>query len=114
MKVAVIGSRKLYNCTVEQIISHIPQNASELVSGGAIGVDQLAQEAAHRLALPIRIFPPDYEKNGKQAPLIRNAQIVDYADLVLAFWDNRSRGTAYTLNLCVKTNTPFRIISITK
>lgn len=49
---------------------------------------------------------------GRFAPLVRNSEIVGYADLVLAFWDGRSRGTADTLRKCVETGTPFRIIHI--
>ena len=67
---------------------------------------------ARALDLPITIFAPDYGANGKLAPLIRNQKIVDYADLVLAFWDHHSRGTAYTLNYCIQTHKPFRIIGL--
>ncbi|MEM1483294.1 hypothetical protein V6615_00290 [Oscillospiraceae bacterium PP1C4] len=112
MRVAIIGSREIGNFSVESMIPHIPQNASELVSGGAIGIDSLAEKAAILLELPIKIFLPDYDTNGRLAPLFRNLQIVDYADLVLAFWDNQSRGTAHALNHCVQTSKPFRIISL--
>ena len=112
MLVAIIGSREIYGYGLDELISHIPQNASELVSGGAAGVDALAEQAAGRLGLPIRVFRPDYDRDGRFAPLVRNSEIVGYADLVLAFWDGRSRGTADTLRKCVETSTPFRIIHI--
>ena len=56
MRVAIIGSREIYGYGLDELISHIPQNASELVSGGAAGVDALAEQAAGRLGLPIRVF----------------------------------------------------------
>lgn len=112
MKVAVVGSRRASGYSVEQIISHLPPATSELVSGGAAGIDTMAEEAAKRLDLPIKIFYPDYQVNGRLAPLIRNSQIVEYADFVLAFWDHKSRGTANTLSRCVQANKPFRIISL--
>ena len=37
-------------------------------------------------------FLPEYARYGKSAPLKRNLQIIDYADLVIAFWDGSSRG----------------------
>lgn len=114
MRVAIIGSRNIQNLSVESIIAHIPQNASELVSGGALGIDSLAETAAEKLSLPIKVFLPDYDLNGRTAPLTRNQQIVDYADFVLAFWDTHSRGTAHALNYCVQTNKPFCIISLKK
>lgn len=46
MRVAIIGSREIYGYGLDELISHIPQNASELVSGGAAGVDALAEQAA--------------------------------------------------------------------
>lgn len=112
MRVAIIGSREIGNFTAAHMLPHIPHEAHELVSGGAMGIDALAEQAAKQLRLPIKIFYPDYDANGRLAPLIRNSQIVDYADLVLAFWDNHSRGTAHTLNRCIETGKPFRIISI--
>lgn len=112
MKVAVVGSRDTGGLTVEAVLAQIPPETTELVSGGASGVDTLAEEAARRLGLPIRVFRPDYKYGGRLAPLARNRQIVEYADLVLAFWDHRSRGTAHTLNYCVETGKPFRIFEL--
>ena len=59
MRVAVIGSRNSRGLTVEDIIQKIPKNCTELVSGGAIGVDRLARQAAKRLDLPLIEYRPD-------------------------------------------------------
>ena len=112
MRVAIIGSREIGPFGTDDLIRHIPLNTSELVSGGAAGIDAMAEDAARKLGLPMTVFRPDYEANGRLAPLIRNSRIVDYADLVLAFWDGHSRGTAYTLRVCVEHGKPFRIISV--
>lgn len=109
MKVAIVGSRKTGDFTVERMVQRIPRNTTELISGGAPGVDTVAVQAALQLDLPIRVFSPDYETYGNMAPLIRNRQIVDAADIVLAFWDSHSRGTAYTIKYCVERRKPFRI-----
>ena len=58
MRVAVIGSRNSRGLTVEDIIQKIPKNCTELVSGGAIGVDRLARQAAKRLDLPLIEYRP--------------------------------------------------------
>jgi len=42
--------------------------------------------------LPLE-FLPDYKLHGKKAPLERNTQIVQYSDILYAFWDGRSKGT---------------------
>ncbi len=112
MKVAVIGSRDCGNLDVEQIIREIPRECTEIVSGGAEGVDRLARHAAVRLGLPIQEFLPDYSTFGRQAPLVRNRQIAEYADQVIAFWNYRSRGTRYTLLRAKDLGKPIRIILI--
>lgn len=112
MRVAIIGTRDSGDLTVEQIIPYIPQNCSEIISGGAQGVDRLAEEAAARLNIPMKIILPDYETYGRTAPLERNKLIVERAALVLAFWDVQSRGSANTLAYCVQTHTPFKIITL--
>ena len=52
---------------------------------------------------------PDYQLYGKGAPLKRNMQIVECADLVVAFWDGVSRGTKYTIDLCSRKKIPVQI-----
>ena len=54
-------------------------------------------------------FLPDYARYGRAAPLRRNVQIVAYADLVLAFWDGKSRGTRFVIDQCRKQGVPVRV-----
>ncbi len=72
MRIAIVGSRDVKGFTLERMLPHIPPEATELVSGGAYGIDQMAEQAAQVLGLPIRIFRPDYKTNGRLAPLVRN------------------------------------------
>ena len=77
VKVA-IGSRSLI---VEDLSPYLPKEATEIVSGGARGVDIYARNFAHANKLKLKEFLPEYEKYGRSAPLRRNLQIVDYAEL---------------------------------
>lgn len=43
------------------------------------------------------VFLPDCNKYGKAAPLKRNLEIIDYSDIVLAFWDGKSHGTRHVI-----------------
>ena len=79
------------------LIQMIPLNCTRLISGGAEGVDQLARQAAETLGIPLTEYLPDYETYGRRASLVRNSQIIAEADLVLAFWDMSSHGTAHTI-----------------
>ena len=101
MKIAVIGSRGL---KVDNLEKYLPEETTEIVSGGAKGIDTCAREYALAKGLKLTEFLPEYAKYGRIAPLKRNLQIIDYADCVLAFWDGRSRGTKYVIEQCRKKN----------
>lgn len=98
MKVAVIGSRGITNFDLSK---YLPEGTTELVSGGAPGVDTVAQRYADKTGMPIKVFRPRYDiYHPKRAPLMRNLEIIDYADIVLAFWDGKSRGTKFVIDNC--------------
>ena len=97
MKVAVVGSR---NLTINNLGDYLPKDTTEIVSGGARGIDRCAREYAKSHNIKLTEFLPEYEKYGGRAPLKRNLQIIDYADLVLAFWDGKFRGTKYVIEQC--------------
>lgn len=72
MKVAVIGSR---NLTVENLEQYLPEKTTEIVSGGARGIDTCAREYASGNGLKLTEFLPDYKRYGRGAPLKRNLKI---------------------------------------
>lgn len=101
MKVAVIGSRGI---TVEDLGKYLPDDTTEIISGGAIGVDTCAREYALSHNIKLTEYLPDYNKFGRSAPLKRNITIIESADVVLAFWDGNSRGTKYVIDRCRERN----------
>lgn len=106
MKVAVIGSRSL---TVNNLGKYLPEETTEIISGGARGVDISAREYAQTHNIPLSEFLPDYKRYGRSAPLKRNLQIIQYADLVLAFWDGSSKGTRFVIENCRRLGVPVRV-----
>ena len=112
MKVAVIGSREL---RVDNLGKYLPEEVTEIVSGGARGIDTSAREYALKNNRKLKEFLPEYEKYGRAAPLKRNMQIIDYADMVLAFWDGKSKGTKFVIDNCKRIGKRVRIfIKVTK
>lgn len=97
MKVAVIGSRGL---TVDNLEKYLPPETTEIISGGAKGIDTCAREYAISHNIKLTEFLPEYEKYGKSAPLKRNITIIENADIVLAFWDGKSNGTRFAIEKC--------------
>lgn len=112
MKVAIIGSRNCGELNVDKIIENLPHKISSVISGGASGVDSLAREVAARLKIPILEFLPDYKTHGRSAPILRNKQIVETADEVVAFWDYNSKGTRHAILECLRTHKPVKIVII--
>lgn len=99
MKLAIIGSRSL---THIDISPYIPAETTEIVSGGAKGIDALAKAYALEKGLIYTEFLPEYEKYRRNAPLKRNEEIINYSDKILVFWDGKSKGTAHSMKLCEK------------
>lgn len=101
MKLAVIGSRGINDA--EFIVSKLDQLCFEyqvttIVSGGAKGVDSIAEGWAKDNGIETLIFKPDYQTYAPSiAPLMRNETIVAECDYLIAFWDGRSRGSEFTI-----------------
>lgn len=107
MRVAIVGSRSL---RIDHISDYLPAETTEIVTGGAKGVDVSGREYAHEHGIPYREFLPDYGRYGKAAPLKRNLEIIAYADCVLAFWDGKSKGTQFVIEHCRKLGRSLRVI----
>jgi hypothetical protein len=99
-KIAVVGSRDFPNLgIVRRFVHSYLRDAALIVSGGADGVDRTAISTAKLIGVNTREFlikdVPDGANNPEKW---RNSQIVDEADIVIAFWHNRSGGTKDTMD----------------
>ncbi len=108
MIVAIVGSRGL---TVSDLGKYLPDDVSEIVSGGARGVDTCAREYALKNGIPLTEYLPEYDKFGRYAPIKRNISIIDHADMVIAFHDGVSRGTRFVIDECKRQGKPICVIS---
>lgn len=99
MRIIIAGSRSIDQDTFNQAILHCPwlSRATVIMSGGARGVDRLAEKWARELEYPLSIHKPDWKRYGRGAGLIRNRCMVDDADALLAIWDGHSRGTCHVI-----------------
>jgi len=64
-----------------------------VVSGTAKGADRLGERFARERGYRIERFPADWNRDGYAAGPVRNAQMAENADALIAFWDGQSRGT---------------------
>ena len=93
MKLLIAGSRSIEQFDLSK---YITPDVDTILSGGAKGIDTLAEEYADRHKLSKIILRPRYDRFGKAAPLRRNEELVQLADRVLIIWDGHSKGTEYT------------------
>ena len=123
LKLVIVGSRSitnkvyLYMALIAAIGNGVLTAADqvEIISGGAKGVDSLAKEYAIDKDYIYREFLPDYKKyQGKVAPLIRNKEMADYGDVLIAVWDGVSTGTQHIVKYMRQLGKPVFVYDISK
>lgn len=94
--VCICGSRSIKDLNLDFYLD--PNYFGEIVTGGAAGVDTIAEKWAKKYNIEWICYLPQYEVyGGKYAPLVRNKQMIEYADECVAFWDGKSKGTLMTI-----------------
>ena len=109
MKVLVAGSRSIRNFDLS---SYIPSDADLIISGGAEGIDTIAEQYADRHRISKLILRPRYDLYGRAAPIKRNESMVDLADTVLVIWDGISKGSNHTVAYAQRKNKPLQVIRV--
>lgn len=112
MKLAIVGSRTFndYEKFLDYVQWYFKNETDTIISGGAKGADALAKRYAQYWDFEYIEYPADWNKYGKSAGFMRNQQIVDACDMVLAFWDGVSKGTKHTIELARRAKKPTFII----
>lgn len=128
MRVAIVGSRhfeseevaKAWEGVVRGYVKRLPQG-TVVISGGAAGVDSWAEDEAKKRGLAVTVFPVD--KRGlpvddrerkiefAKRAYARNQKIVDEADILVAFWNGKSGGTADTLARARRAKMPYATVN---
>lgn len=96
MKVIIAGGRNVQD--LDHVIYALKEYGkihliTQVVSGMARGVDSLAVRWAGWFNIPVMPFPANWDKHGRAAGPIRNLEMAEYADELVAVWDGKSRGT---------------------
>ena len=107
MKLLIVGSRSITDFDLSPYIS---KNVDTVISGGANGIDTLAEQYADLHRLSKYIIRPRYDLYGRAAPLKRNEEMVNMADTVLVICDGQSKGAQYTVKYTKKMNKPITLI----
>lgn len=83
-----------------------------ILTGHCSGTDLLAEKYATENGFPLEIHPARWQQYGRGAGVIRNKEMVIQSDLIIAFWDAKSRGTKSLINIAIELSKPLKIIYI--
>ena len=109
MKLLIVGSRSIKSF---DLAPYVPSDVDTVISGGANGIDRLAEQYADLHRLSKYIIRPHCNRYGRAAPLKRNEQMIDLADAVLVIWDGLSKGTLYSLEYAQKKHKPITLVRL--
>lgn len=109
MKVIIAGGR---DATMRDTLEGIRQARlkgffegaipNEVVCGEARGADTHGRNWAEELGIEVKSFPANWDKHGRRAGPLRNIEMGDYADALIAIWDGESKGTKHMIDYATK------------
>ena len=112
MKIWICGSRtvKSYIAT-EQVLNELIPDTTDVIirTGGAKGVDKLAEQWARNHGVQIEPAIKPNWKLGPHAGFLRNTDGINWADKVVAIWDGKSKGTQHCIQYAEDTETPLEV-----
>lgn len=79
-------------------------DSPELVCGMARGADITAYNLWKGAGMLIHEFPADWDRLGKRAGYVRNAEMANFADTLVAFWDGKSKGTKHMIDIMTRSD----------
>lgn len=84
----------------------------EIVSGGAKGVDKFGEIIAEAYGFKLTVFKADWKTHGRRAGPLRNIQMGDYADILVAIRKNNSKGTTHMINYMLELGKPVFVTEV--
>ena len=81
-----------------------------VISGGAKGTDALGERYAREMEFPVVVVPAEWARYGNSAGVLRNRQMAETADVLIAFWDGESPGTRNMIHEMKRIGKPLRIV----
>ena len=97
---------KVNNILVDKRLTH----KIVIVIGCARGADTLGMRYASENIFDVVEYPADWDKYGKKAGYMRNVEMAENADALIAFWDGKSKGTKHMIDIATERKLPIRVI----
>ena len=112
MKIIIAGGRDFNNYYIlEKVLNSFKELIDEIISGDARGADELGARWATSNNIHVNHFPANWDYYGKAAGFIRNIEMADNADALIAFWDNKSKGTGHMIKTMQMKKKPYWVFN---
>jgi hypothetical protein len=96
MRTIIAGSRDgIKRIDLDKALQECGWTPTVVISGMARGADTLGEDWANENGIPIEQYPADWASYGKSAGFIRNKEMANHAEALIALWDGESRGTRH-------------------
>ena len=118
--VVISGSReftefdKFATALDEVLKTYRSKSYIRLFEGGARGIDRLARTYAIMRKVRHERFHADWDKFGKRAGILRNIEMINAGDMVVAFWDGQSKGTKHAIDYAIKKRKRLVVVRLDK
>lgn len=113
-KVIIAGSRTFQDfdllCEKMDFFLQAINDDVEVVCGMAAGADLLGKKYAEQRGYHVREFPAQWDTYGKRAGYLRNAEMAEYANACIVFWDGQSKGSKHMIDTAKKNKLPVRVV----
>lgn len=103
MRTIIAGSRGVtnYECVLYAVFLS-PITITQIISGTARGADRLGEQYAIENNIELAQFPADWELYGRKAGFLRNKEMANNADALIALWMGGSKGTKHMIDIATK------------
>ena len=115
MKTIIAGSRTIKLDEVTEFLDELKEFGvviTEVVSGTAKGVDSHGEWWAKQQCIPVKRFPANWDEFGKSAGMIRNQEMLDYAEQLICIWDGVSKGTKNMITIAKRKKIPIYLLEV--
>lgn len=113
MKLIIAGSRNIIDYSLLKLLMDILNlNPDKIISGGARGVDSLAEEYAKDHGIPFELYSANWDQFGKSAGYKRNELMASNGDYLLALWDKKSKGTKHMIDTAKSRGLRVQVVEI--
>ncbi len=112
MKLIIAGSRTFTDYQrLCQVLAPDKARITQVITGSARGADRLGFRWAWQHTVPSQCFRAEWERFGKAADGRRNHQMAQAGDVLVAFWDGQSPGTAHLIQCMRALGKPVVLVS---